>query len=45
MLARTFGGARFVSNWSLRLRTDAYYDRQERLSYADTSTALTRLKQ
>jgi putative transposase len=26
------------------LRTDAYYERQERVSYADTSAALTRLK-
>jgi putative transposase len=29
----------------LRLRTDAYYERQERVSYADTSAALTALKQ
>ena len=33
VLARTFGCARFVYNWALRLRTDAYYERQERLSY------------
>ena len=45
MLARTFGCARFVYNWALRLRTDAYYDRQERLSYVDLSVALTTLKQ
>jgi putative transposase len=44
ILARTFGSARFVYNWALRLRTDAYYQRQERVSYADTSTALTALK-
>ncbi len=44
MLARTFGCARFVYNWALRLRTDAYSARQERVSYADTSAALTRLK-
>jgi len=43
-LARTFGAARFVYNWALRLRTDAYYERQERVSYADTSAALTALK-
>ena len=43
-LARTFGSARFVYNWALRLRTDAYYQRQERISYADTSAALTALK-
>jgi putative transposase len=45
VLARTFGCARFVYNWALRLRTDAYYDRQERLSYVDLSAALTTLKQ
>jgi putative transposase len=45
MLARTFGGARYVYNWALRLRTDAYYQRQERISYASTSAALTTLKQ
>src|SRR5215468_2833822 len=45
LLARTFGGARFVYNWALRLRTDAYYTRQERLSYHQTSVALTALKQ
>jgi putative transposase len=44
VLARTFGCARFVYNWALRLRTDAYYQRQERISYADTSAALTALK-
>jgi putative transposase len=36
--------ARFVYNWALTLRTDAYYQRQERISYADTSAALTILK-
>jgi putative transposase len=45
VLARTFGCARFVYNWALRVRTDAYYQRQERVSYADTSAALTTLKQ
>jgi putative transposase len=44
VLARTFGSARFVYNWALRLRTDAYYERQERISYADTSADLTELK-
>ena len=41
VLARTFGCARFVYNWALRLRTDAYYERQERLNYADLSAVLT----
>ena len=45
VLARTFGCARYVYNWALRLRTDAYHERQERLSYQDASAALTRLKQ
>jgi putative transposase len=45
VLARTFGCARFVYNWALRVRTDAYYQRQERVSYADTSAGLTTLKQ
>jgi putative transposase len=44
VLARTFGSVRFVYNWALRMRTDAYYQRQERVSYADTSAALTALK-
>ncbi|HEY7023033.1 MAG TPA: RNA-guided endonuclease TnpB family protein [Ktedonobacterales bacterium] len=44
VLARTFGSARFVYNWALNLRTDAYYQRQARVSYADTSAALTALK-
>jgi putative transposase len=44
ILARTFGCARFVYNWALRMRTDAYLQRQERVSYADTSAALTALK-
>ena len=45
MLARTFGCARYVYNWALRLRTDAYYLRHERVSYAATSATLTTLKQ
>ena len=44
VLARTFGCARFVYNWSLCLRSDAYFQRHERVSYAATSTALTLLK-
>lgn len=45
VLARTFGSARFVYNWALRLRTDAYYQRQARLGYHEASAALTTLKQ
>jgi putative transposase len=44
VLARTFGSARYVYNWALSRRTDASYQRQERISYADTSAALTALK-
>src|SRR5262245_39336890 len=45
ILARTCGSVRYVYNWALRLRTDASYEWQERVSYADTSAALTLLKQ
>src|SRR5262249_45478562 len=45
MLARTFGCAHYVYNWALRLRSEAYYARQERMSYANSSAALTVLKQ
>jgi putative transposase len=45
VLARMFGSARFVYNWALRLRTDAYFERQERIGYHETSAALTALKQ
>ena len=43
-LARTFGCARFVYNWALHLRTDAYQQRGENIFYSDTSAALTTLK-
>ena len=45
VLARTFGCARYVYNWALHLRREAYQERQEQLSYQDTSAALTTLKQ
>jgi putative transposase len=45
ILARTFGCARFVYNWALRLRSDAYYQQQQRVTYHDTSARLTQLKQ
>ena len=44
-LARTFGCARYVYNWALHLRSEAYQERQEHLSYQETSAALTTLKQ
>ena len=44
ILARTFGCARYVYNWALRLRTDAYYKNLQRIGYHDTSAQLTLLK-
>ena len=44
-LARTFGCVRYVYNWALGLRSEAYAERGEKLSYADTSAQLTVLKQ
>ncbi|HEX9058301.1 MAG TPA: helix-turn-helix domain-containing protein [Ktedonobacterales bacterium] len=31
VLGQTFGCARFVYKWALLLRTDAYYERHERI--------------
>src|SRR2546428_7491335 len=45
VLARTFGCARYVYNWALRLRTDAYYKDQQRIGYNALSARLTLLKQ
>ena len=45
VLAQTLGCVRYVYNWALRLRTDAYYERQERIGYHEASAALTVLKQ
>ena len=44
ILAHTFGCCRYVYNWALRERTDAYYQRGERLSYEGTAQLLTLLK-
>ncbi|HEY3991779.1 MAG TPA: transposase [Ktedonobacteraceae bacterium] len=44
ILAQTFGCARFVYNWGLRKRSDAYYKDGERLYYTHLSAALTDLK-
>lgn len=44
LLARTFGCARYVYNFALRLRTDAYYKEHKRVGYYETSAALTLLK-
>lgn len=45
VLALTFGCCRYVYNWGLRKKTDAYYTQHQRLSYKDTSLVLTHLKQ
>jgi putative transposase len=45
LLSQTFGCARYVYNWALRLHSDAYYQQQKRVNYHDTSAALTKLKQ
>ena len=44
ILARTFGCARFAYNHMLRLRSDAWLQRQECVGYHETSAALTALK-
>ena len=44
LLARTFGCVRFVYNAVLRYRTDAFYQRQERIGYVEANAYLTRMK-
>jgi putative transposase len=44
ILARTFGCCRFLYNWALRQKMDAFYNEQQRLYYKDLSEALTQLK-
>ena len=44
ILARTFGCCRYVYNWALRERTDAYYQHGERLYYEATAQRLVTLK-
>lgn len=43
ILARTFGCVRYVYNWALRMRTDAW-PQGKRVNYNATSAALTELK-
>ena len=45
ILARTFGCVRFAYNHMLRLRSDAWMQRQERVGYHETSAALTVLRE
>jgi putative transposase len=44
-LARTFGCVRFVYNWALRKKTDAFYKDHQRLYYKDLSALLPDFKQ
>lgn len=44
LLAQTFGCVRFIYNSILRWRTDAYYERQEKIGYTQASARLTALK-
>ena len=44
ILAQTFGCARFVYNYMLRLRTDAWFKERKHVGYHETSAALTKLK-
>ena len=44
ILAQTFGCVRYVYNFGLALRRDAFEERRESLRYKDTSAALTELK-
>ncbi len=43
-LARTFGCVRYVYNWALALRTEAWFDRHERIDYVDSAAALVSMK-
>ena len=43
-LSQAFGCSRFVYNHFLKERTDAYYERKEKINYHKTSQLLTELK-
>lgn len=43
-LSHSFGSSRFVFNHFLKERTDAYYERKEKVNYHATSKLLTELK-
>lgn len=43
-LAQTFGCARYVYNWALEMRTDAYHEDGELAGYYETKRRLTKLK-
>jgi putative transposase len=43
-LANSFGCSRYIYNHFLKARTDAYYEKQEKINYHKTSELLTKLK-
>jgi putative transposase len=43
-MSQLFGHTRFVYNYFLRIRQDAWYNNQEKINYHDTSALLTQLK-
>ena len=45
MLSQQFGCVRYIYNWALRRRTDAWFNDQERVGYAQTDKEMTQLKQ
>ncbi|WP_228350304.1 RNA-guided endonuclease InsQ/TnpB family protein [Rhodocaloribacter litoris] len=44
MLARQFGCVRYVYNWALAMKRDAFRERGEKIGYAETDRRLTQLK-
>lgn len=44
VFARVFGACRYIYNWALRARTDAYYEESISIGYAESSSMLTALK-
>ncbi|QXD14888.1 transposase [Rhodocaloribacter litoris] len=44
MLARQFGCVRYVYNWALAMKQDAFRERGEKIGYAETDRRLTQLK-
>lgn len=45
LLSKFFGCARFIYNWGLNIKTTAYKDNGEKVSYVDLAKRLTLLKQ
>lgn len=43
-LARTCGCVRYVYNWALAMRTEAWFEHHVRIEYAETDRLLVRMK-